>query len=205
LLARPAKRKAIAIAVVICLFVAAYLNIRALNPRFLDETVKTLTLRDENWRNLSELIAKRPVFGYGYGKRNYQTVYHRSFPGSVIGYQHAHSLVLQTAFETGAVGLAVILWLFVVVVFRFVKGYASNKNRYGAFMAVLLVSVVGTAIYCLAEVPDGLLRSLFWLFVAMVGAFTATEPEKRARNRAEAGSSGGDGGPVRVESVHPAT
>lgn len=179
-LVRPGKRRIIAVAAVVAFFAAAYLNLRALNPRFVDETMKTLTFRDENWRNLGKLIAKRPVFGYGYGKRNYQTVYHRSFPGSPIGYQHAHSLVLQTAFETGAVGLAVVLWLFVVIVFRLLKAYAANMNRYGRLMAVLFVSVVGTSIYCLAEVPDGLLRSLFWLLVAMVGALTGGDREGKS-------------------------
>ncbi len=171
-LVRPGRKRIVAVAAVICLFAAMYLNLRALNPRFLDETMNTLTFRDENWRNLSKLIAKRPVFGYGYGKRNYQTVYHRTFRASLVPYQHAHSFVLQTAFETGIVGVGVILWILAATVCRLWRAYALNRNRWGSLMAVLLVSVVGASIYCLAEVPDGLLRSLFWLLPAMAGALT---------------------------------
>jgi len=185
-LIRPLKRKMMALAIVVLLFGVAYFTVRAWNPRFLDETVKTLTFRDENWRNLARLIAKRPVHGYGYGKRNYQTVYHRTFRASPIPYQHAHSLVLQIAFETGAVGLAAALWLWLITVYRLLKAYVFQRNRRGGFMGALLVSVVGMSIYCLAEVPDGLLRSLFWLLIAMVGALTARGEE--GKPRADAGS-----------------
>ncbi|NQT84210.1 O-antigen ligase family protein [bacterium] len=176
-LVRPRKKKMIAGAIVVCVLVLGYLNIRALNPRFLDETAKTLTFRDENWRNVGKLIAKRPAFGYGFGKRNYQTVYHRTFRGSLIPYQHAHSFVLQTTFETGAIGLAAIVWMWLVTVYRLLKAYALHRNRRGGLMGALLLSVVGMSIYCLAEVPDGFLRSLFWLVIAMVGALAAKAPE----------------------------
>jgi len=172
LLTRPWKRKLIAIFALGCVLVAAFLNLRALNPRFMDETFRSLTFRDENWRNLRTLIAKRPVFGYGYGKRNYQTIYHRSFPGSVIPYQHAHSLVLQTAFESGIVGLAAMVWLWGTVAYRLLRGYALNRNPYGTLCAALFVSLIGVSVYCLAEVPDGFLRSLSWLLVAITGALT---------------------------------
>jgi O-antigen ligase len=171
-LIRPWKRRVIALLAVGCVLAAAFLNLRALNPRFMDETFRSMTFRDENWRNLRTLIAKRPVFGYGYGKTNYQTVYHRSFPGSVIPYQHAHSLILQTAFETGIVGLAAMMWLWGTVAYRLLRGYALNRNPYGTLCAAVFTSLIGISVYCLAEVPDGFLRSLSWLLVAITGALT---------------------------------
>lgn len=174
ILVRPWKRRVIALLALGCVLVAAFLNLRALNPRFMDETFRSLTFRDENWRNLLTLIAKRPVFGYGYGKSNYQTVYHRSFPGSMIPYQHAHSLILQTAFESGIVGLAAMVWLWGTVAYRLLRGYALNRNPYGTLCAALFASLIGISVYCLAEVPDGFLRSLSWLLVAMTGALTGS-------------------------------
>jgi len=171
----PRKRRLPAMAVLVCLLAFGYLSLRAWNPRFLDDTVKTLSFRKENWSNLSKLIAKRPVFGYGYGKRNYQTIYHRSFPRSPIPYEHAHSLLFQTTFETGVVGLAAILWLWVVTVARLFKSYFADRGLWGTLSATVLVSFVGVSIYCLAEVPDGFLRSLCWLLVAMTGALTGKE------------------------------
>jgi len=169
-LIRPRRRKVIALVTIGCLSVVAFLNLRAINPRFLDETVKSLTFRDENWRNLSTLIAKRPVFGYGYGKKNYQTVYHRTFIRSNVPYQHAHSLVLQTAFETGIIGLGAMMWLWAVTVWRLFRGYLANRGPFGTLCGALLVSFLGISIYCLAEVPDGFLRSLSWLLVAITGS-----------------------------------
>lgn len=171
-LIRPWKRRVIALLAVGCVLAAAFLNLRALNPRFMDETFRSLTFRDENWRNLRTLIAKRPVFGYGYGKSNYQTVYHRSFPGSVVPYQHAHSLILQTAFETGIVGLAAMVWLWGTVAYRLLSAYARNRNPYGTLCGAVFTSLIGISVYCLAEVPDGFLRSLSWLLVAITGALT---------------------------------
>jgi O-antigen ligase len=175
ILVRPWKRKAVALAAVVCVLLLAFLNLKTLNPRFMDETFRSLTFRDENWRNLSTLIVKRPVFGYGYGKSNYETVYHRSFPGSVVPYHHAHSLVFQTAFETGFVGLAAMLWLWGVVAYRLLRAYARNRNPFGTFCATLFLSFAGISVYFLAEVPDGFLRSLSWLLVAMTGALTRRE------------------------------
>jgi O-antigen ligase len=171
LLIRPLRRKIAATGVVVCLLVLVYLNIRALNPRFLEESVNTLSFREENWRDLRVLISRRPVFGYGFGKRVYREVYHDHFQPE-IRYEHAHSLLLQTAFETGAVGLGAMIGLWLTTVCRLIKAYVSNRNRWGQLMATLLVAILGMSIYCLAEVPDGFLRSLFWLLIAMAGAVT---------------------------------
>ncbi len=188
ILVRPRRRKVVALVGVGVFLVTAFLNIRAINPRFLDETFGSLTFRDENWRNLTTLIAKRPLFGYGYGRSNYQTVYHRSFPGSVIRYWHAHSLVLQTAFETGIVGLAAMAWLWAVMAWRLLRGYLTSWGAFGSLCGALLVSFLGISIYCLAEVPDGFLRSLSWLLVAMTGALTGgMKPNEEARSGVDAG------------------
>jgi O-antigen ligase len=175
-LVRPRKRKVIALGSVGCLLVIAFLNVRSLNPRFLDNTAKTLTFRQENWSNMATLIVKRPVFGYGYGKRNYQTIYHRRF-ASTIPYQHAHSQFFQTVFESGFVGLGALVWVWALTVSRLLGGYFRNRDRFGGFYAALLVSFVGISIYSLTEVPDGFLRSLAWLIIAIAGVFVHKSAE----------------------------
>ncbi len=176
---RPRKRKVLSLVVVGSLFALVYLNLRLLNPRFLDETAKTLTFRVENWQNVGKLVSEKPVFGYGFGKKNYQAVYHSRFRGSPIPYEHAHSILLQTAFETGAVGLLTIFWLWAATILRLLRGYAASRGPLAGFHASVLTSFLGVSIYCLAEVPDGLLRSLLWLLIAISGAITGQVKDSR--------------------------
>ena len=173
-LLKPMKRKLLALGLVACLFLLACLNVRALNQRFVEGTEKTLGFRKENWKNTAALIAEKPVFGYGFGKRVYRAVYLPRFEPE-IRYPHAHSLIFQTAFETGIVGLAAVLWIWAVAAWRLLKGYAANSGLLGGLFGSLFVSFLGISIYCLAEVTDGLLRSLSWLLLAMVGALTGKE------------------------------
>ncbi len=180
ILLTPRKWRVRALTALACLLAFGYVSLRAWNPRFLDDTVGTLSFRAENWRNLSKLIVKKPVFGYGYGKRNYQTIYHRRFPRSPIPYEHAHSVLFQTAFETGIVGLAAMLWVWLATVVRLLQSYRASRDLSGKLCATLLVSFLGISIYCLAEVPDGFLRSLSWLLVAMAGALTGKDLKREA-------------------------
>ncbi len=79
--------------------------------------ITTGTGRTEIWSETIEMIAQRPILGWGYASSGYyMPAFHHSSP-------HAHNMVLQIWFTTGIIGLCLALPAI------FIKAYYSIKFK----------------------------------------------------------------------------
>ncbi len=165
------KRKIVYTAVVVILFVAAVINIRHINPRWLDESVGTAFGRTENWGNALSLIKERPVLGYGYGRKIYGHVYTERFgelrfKGHRLKIPHAHSGYLDRLFANGIIGLLLFLWIPVTVFAGLIRQVIRQREDWIVARAILL-SLAGTFFYLFADIHDGVQWGLMWVFMAL--------------------------------------
>ena len=165
------RRKALYLTIITILVVATVINIRYINPRWLDQTVMTGFGRTENWKNALTLIKERPVLGYGYGRKIYRKVYMEKFGEMVInGHRflipHAHSGYLDRMFASGAIGLLLFLVVVVTAFVGLVKRIVSRNEDWIVARAMLL-SLAGTFFYFIGDIHDGVQWGLMWVFLAI--------------------------------------
>ncbi len=165
------RRKIIYIALAAFVVFAAAINIKYINPRWLDASVRTGLGRTENWKNALTLIKERPLIGYGYGRKIYRDVYFERFGELVFnGHRfripHAHSGYLDRLFASGAVGLLLFLWIAVTAFAGLFREIIHRSEDWIVARAILL-SLAGTFFYFLADIHDGVQWALMWVFLAL--------------------------------------
>lgn len=72
----------------------------------------TLTSRTDIWGFATEMIARRPIFGYGFESFwgiGYEGPAHREAPGFVSQMPHAHNGYIDTLLQTGLIGLVILV------------------------------------------------------------------------------------------------
>lgn len=83
-----------------------------LNPRFHDRTMSTFNERDAVWKHAKMLADRRPVLGYGFGKKAFEKAVYQNPdqapPAVRFHYPHPHNYWLMLYFQGGAIGFA--LW-----------------------------------------------------------------------------------------------
>lgn len=111
------------------------------NPK----TNHALQIRSRSWRSTLGLIRDHPVLGVG--PRNFDFIDHDKY--DLVGWNHAHSLYVNTAAEMGAVGLiALLAWLAScgVTLKRVLKKPLRPQHLgywFGALGAFLMITVSG--------------------------------------------------------------
>lgn len=82
------------------------------NPRFRDRTMAGFNDRDTVWGHSKMLADRKPVAGYGFGKKTFVKAFYENPdqrpPLVPVRYPHAHSYWLMLYFQGGAVGFG--LW-----------------------------------------------------------------------------------------------
>ena len=119
-------------------------------------------------RSAIEMANKHPVFGYGPGNfAGYYPAYEepviQKINKEVLYLRSAHNLWLQTAAETGWLGLCLLLWLI---------WYATrNAILADSFMLGILAGLFAFCLDCIFNVtyfyPSGQL--MFWLYLGLLG------------------------------------
>lgn len=172
------KRKALTVSVLVAAILIGGVvfkpQIERLAPRYLtilnQQTYRTdgsLVERYAIWLGTSQLIAERPLLGYGLGWQKLTQVIHqegfyerwknssnellntwavRYFVNGPGG-ENPHNLVLQILFETGVLGLLAYLWVLGVIAFAAVKCWArrkvdANANAYAQMVVAYAMSYV---------------------------------------------------------------
>ena len=138
-----------------------------INPRFAEkESMETFSTRDIVWQHTSQLIADRPLFGHGYGKRTFVKEYYASQPPpSPFHYPHCHQFWLKLLFEFGWIGLLLHLSAWLILAWQL----AQHIFRQSSFAARLLPGTIGLILlqihlYGLGDYPDNIvLVAQFWL------------------------------------------
>jgi hypothetical protein len=125
------------------------------------------------WRDSLQLIASRPLFGYG--PDNFGLVFPRfqSIPLGSVQVDKAHSEVLQVAATQGLVGLVAYVWLLAAFVRTFVRGRGAD----GAYP--IFAGWVGYQVTLLLNFSALAAAFPFWVFAAAaMTCWGASRPAK---------------------------
>lgn len=137
------------------------------NPRFGDKaSMRGLCDRDKVWAHTWELAKERPVFGYGFGKKVFEEVYHSSNPpASPFKFHHTHEYWLFALFQHGWTGLLLYATAWALLMLRLLchirRQMVSEARLLPGLIAVLLVFI---HFYGLADYPDNVVQlMMIWL------------------------------------------
>ena len=125
--------------------------------------------RIDFWKAAVKMVREKPVLGQGIGSYYWRlpVYYGRSIQ------ENAHSYYLQTWAELGTLGLAVFVWILVVILRSGIKLLLQVKERYWKFLILGLTSgILGFLLICLADHPLVSLEMqfVFWSFVGILFA-----------------------------------
>ena len=159
------------------------------NPRFSDKTMFNFNRRDTIWGHARMLADRRPVLGYGFGKKAFvKAVYEnpeQRAPMVPVHYPHTHSYWLMLYFQGGRVGF--LLWslgwlaLGLRLAFttrRFERAESSWVGRLHArSLPVLLgLGAAGILVYGIMDFPDHALRQAQFYLLGTGMGLTAWRP-----------------------------
>jgi O-antigen ligase len=148
-----------------------------------DRLDPTAAVRLEIWSIVLREVAKRPVFGYGFGSVPMLTVGHLGTAFS------AHSLYLETLGDTGLIGLVILVWLLTACVR---SGFELTRRATTPLTRGLAVGfVAATAVLVLANVfgQRFLHRSIagsYFVLAGLVERAILIEKDKAFARREEA-------------------
>ncbi len=135
------------------------------------------------WENLLPRLADSPISGFGYGQETPE----RAAPGvrkatPAIDSTHAFNSFLETALETGLVGLALFCWVLWRVALTLWRGLRATPTRStdSAWLVCILMVFAG---FVLRNQVDHLFRDspghLFWILMGLgVGRAVASRDER---------------------------
>ncbi len=140
------------------------------------------------WRSGLSMAKDHPVLGIGYGK-TYNLVYESRYALASATQDHssAHNVLIEIALEMGPLGLAVFLWLHILI-FKEAWGLARDKKTRNTFAhalsAGILIGLIG--VFC-----NGMVNYfykdrpilVYWLFVGLVFSLRrlTRRPQQRGR------------------------
>lgn len=161
--------------------VLAGILLLVVNPRFADQaSMRGFCDRDKVWAHSWELTKKRPVLGYGFGKKVFEKVYHSSNPpASPFKFHHTHEYWLFQLFQHGWTGLLLYAAAWALLMLRllryFVRQESPEKRLLPGLIAVLLVFI---HFYGLADYPDSIVQLVQLCLIPVTLAVTRdNEPE----------------------------
>lgn len=138
------------------------------------------------WRSSLDMIKDSPWIGIGIGTFEmnypaYQGKYLRlkeyaNYTGSTI---HAHNEYVETAAETGILGIGSLIWL-IIAIFKYGFGLLKNREREERLLVVALLSGIATTLfYGLFSFPFHMPTTsmLFWFFIGILGSM-APQPSR---------------------------
>ncbi len=139
----------------------------------------TLTGRTDLWDIAEELIAARPVFGWGYNGTEALFVANagRGFVGDPV---NAHNMHLQSAVSLGLIGSLPAFAVLVLLIARMVAAPDPMRDQF-----VLVVLIAGFAEVGIFATPT-LLTLVFFIFLAS-GALASSTPDMAVRREATGG------------------
>ena len=156
------------------------------NPRFKDRTMGTFNHRETVWAHAKMLADKRPLLGYGIGKKAfYKAVYANPAeraPLVPVRYPHPHSYWLMLYFQGGAAGF--LFWSLGWLLLGLRLGRFANQQCRAAagwtarLRARLLPALLGTGIayilvYGIGDYPDHVIRHTLFYLAGLAMALTA--------------------------------
>lgn len=161
----------------------------AINPRFRDQTMFNFNNRDTVWSHSKMMADRKPVLGYGFGKRTFvKAIYENPSqrpPLVPVRFPHAHQYWLMLYFQGGAVGFA--LWsLGWLLLFIRLGRFAQRADRAASgwrerlqvriLPMLLLTGMAFILIYGLGDFPDHAIRLAQFYLAGLGMALTLPPP-----------------------------
>ena len=128
--------------------------------------------RPSLWRSGLLMAKDHPVLGIGYGK-TYNLLYGSKYALAATTQDHssAHNILIETALETGPLGLAAFLWLNILIfkeAWRLTRGTTARNSFTHALSAGILIGIIGVTCNGMFNYfyKDRLVL-LYWFFVGL--------------------------------------
>jgi len=132
--------------------------------------------RFDVWQKTAVEIREEPVIGHGVGPKVFSGWY-ESIPYDervVKTPGHPHNMLVQVAYETGALGLAAWVWLWVALAMSLWRSWRGARGGERAALAGLMVGLIAFWIYGQFSAALSLRPALlFWCLLGIAGAFEA--------------------------------
>lgn len=122
------------------------------------------------WQGTLQMIAAKPVVGHGLGTfvanfPSFRPTEYFAQPKATTVTDHAHNELLETAAETGILGVGAMLWLWWVVAVRGRRACRENPLLAGFAGAAIVLAVHGFVDVGLRHPP---LMPLFWILLGLL-------------------------------------
>lgn len=161
------------------------------NPRFNDRTMAHFNSRDTVWGHTKMLADRKPVMGYGFGKKTFMKAVYENpeqrAPRVPVRYPHAHSYWLMLYFQGGAIGFALwsLGWLALGLRLaghprRAEQGVVAwgDRLRVRVLPMLLGIGIAYILIYGIGDFPDNVIRHVQFYLAGLVMALTLPSTPK---------------------------
>jgi putative inorganic carbon (HCO3(-)) transporter len=156
---------------------------------FADRQDSSNNFRRNVWDAVFQMIRDRPIIGIGPGHNSFNKIYPL--------YQHprysalsAYSIFLETAVESGLVGLSCFIWLIIVIVntgLVQMRSFLKARNQDGLWLIGAIAAIFGMLGHGTVDTvwyrPE--VNTVWWLMVAMVASYWSPLTENRGEIRKE--------------------
>jgi putative inorganic carbon (HCO3(-)) transporter len=143
-------------------------------------TLEDTSSRDRKlmWQGGWNMFKARPIMGHGLG--TFMANYEKYRPEGYTEIVYAHNCYLQMAAEIGILGLAVFIWMMILLFYRSIRSFRQIKDRFcrsyligllGGILAYLVHSSVDTNLYSLP------LAVLFWFILGLAVGIEESVPK----------------------------
>jgi len=157
-----------------------------LNPRFRDRSMGNFNTRDTVWGHSKLLADRKPILGYGFGKRAFEKAVYdnpdQRPPLVAFRYPHTHQYWLMLYFQGGIVGFTLWTLGWLTLLIRLAR-YKTRQERLAVnwqsrlqsrlLPALLGMGIVYILIYGLGDYPDHVIRRSQFFLAGLAMALTA--------------------------------
>ncbi len=127
------------------------------------------------WAAVVEMIRDRPILGIGPGNTAFNKIY-PLYQRPRFNALSAYSILLEIAVETGLIGLACFIWLFLVTLNQGIlqlQRLRSQSNREGFWLMGAIATLLGMLAHNVGDTvwyrPE--VNTLWWLMVAVIASY----------------------------------
>ncbi len=178
------------------LMFAAIISIDSLRLRvmsiFMGREDSSNNFRMNVWMAVLDMIRDRPLIGIGPGNDAFNKIYplYMSPKYSALS---SYSVLLETAVETGLIGLSIFIWLIVVTVnqgVRQIQQLRDQNNPYGMWLIAAIAAMAGLMAQGLFDTvwyrPQ--VNTLWWFLVALIASQYQPKQQENAKNNIDSES-----------------
>ena len=137
------------------------------------------------WAAVVEMIRDRPILGIGPGNTAFNKIY-PLYQRPRFNALSAYSILLEVAVETGLIGLACFIWLFLVTLNQGIlqlQRLRSQSSREGFWLMGAIATLLGMLAHNVGDTvwyrPE--VNTLWWLMVAAIASYYHVSAQKQGQ------------------------